>query len=230
MGGTGLRGSKNRLLIIGAGGHGRVCADIAEKMKLWDEIVFADDNPPAEFPYPLIGGSDTEWNGDYFIGIGSSADREKLSKSGNLITLIHPNAVIGKRVKIGSGTVVMAGVVINPDVVIGNNVIVNTCASVDHDCVIDDFVHISVGAHLCGTVHVGKHTWVGAGATVKNNVHICGACMIGAGAVVVKNITETGTYMGVPAMKNKRINTRGGVKPCSGFACCAAISQQEVAA
>ena len=203
-----------RLLIIGASGHGRVCADIAEKMKLWDEIVFADDNPPAEFPYQIIGGSNIAWTEDCFIGIGSSAVREKLSKGRNLVTLIHPNAVIGERVKIGGGTVVMAGAVINPDVVLGIGVIVNTCASVDHDSVVDDFVHISVGAHLCGTVHVGSHTWVGAGATVKNNVNICGACVIGAGAVVVKDISESGTYMGVPAKMyidtNSCINILGG--------------------
>lgn len=196
-----MRKCRKRLLIIGASGHGRVCADIAEKMKLWDEIVFAADDPPAVFPYQIIGGSNVEWDGECFVGIGDSVIREKLSKARNLVTLIHPSAVIGERVKIGRGTVVMAGAVINPDAAIGNNVIINTCASVDHDCDIGDFVHISVGAHLCGSVRVGSHTWVGAGATVKNNVNICGGCMIGAGAVVIKEITEKGTYKGVPAME-----------------------------
>ena len=79
--------------------------------------------------------------------------------------------------------------------------IINTCSSVDHDCVIGDFVHIAVGSHLSGTVKVGDATWIGAGATVSNNVSICGRCMIGAGAVVVDDITESGTYMGVPAVK-----------------------------
>lgn len=196
-----MRQCKRRLLIIGASGHGKVCADIAEKMNLWDEIFFADDNPPAEFPYQIIGGSDVEWDGDCFIGIGSSAIREKLSKGRNIVTLIHPNAVIGDRINIGLGTVVMAGAVINADAEIGNNVIINTCASVDHDSQIGDFVHVSVGAHLCGSVCVGRHTWIGAGATVKNNVNICGGCMIGAGAVVIKDISESGTYVGVPAKK-----------------------------
>ena len=201
-----MRQYKKRLLIIGASGHGRVCADIAEKMKLWDEIVFADDNPPAEFPYQIIGGSNIEWDDECFIGIGSSVVRERLSVGRELVTLIHPNAVIGERVKIGRGTVVMAGAVINPDAVIGNNAIINTCASVDHDCEVDAFVHVAVGAHLCGTVHVGSHTWIGAGATVKNNVNICGACMIGVGAVVIKDITEAGTYLGVPAKMNINMN------------------------
>lgn len=197
------RCKKKCLLIIGASGHGKVCADVAEKMNLWDEIVFADDNPPAAFPYQIIGGSNVEWEGDCFIGIGNSSIREKLSKDRILVTLIHPNAVIGDRVEIGSGTVVMAGAVINADAEIGKNAIINTCASVDHDCKVDDFVHISVGAHLCGTVLVGSHTWVGAGVTVKNNVNICGGCIIGAGAVVIKDINESGTYLGVPARRSK---------------------------
>ena len=123
-----------RLLIIGASGHGKVCADIAEKMDRWDEIVFADDNPLSSFPYPIIGSSTMEWNEDCFIGIGNAAIRERLSQGRNLVTLIHPDAVIGTRVSIGKGTVVMAGAVINPDARIGNGAIINTCSSVDHDC------------------------------------------------------------------------------------------------
>jgi len=197
------------LLIIGASGHGKVCADIAEKMKQWDEIVFADDNPPASFPYPVIGTSDVSWDEDCFIGIGSSAIREKLDKGRKLVTLIHPDAIVGCRVRIGRGSVVMAGAVVNPDVVIGNGVIINTCASVDHDCVVSDYVHISVGAHLCGKVHVGLHTWIGAGVTVKNNINICSGCMIGAGAVVVKDIDIKGTYIGAPAKKITNVQEGG---------------------
>lgn len=199
MAGTELR----KLLIIGASGHGKVCADIAEKMGRWDEIVFADDHPAEGFPYPIIGDCRIPWDGDCFIGIGDGAIREKLSQGRNLVTLIHPSALIGDRVHIGIGSVVMAGAVLNPDAVVGEGCIVNTCASIDHDCIVKDYVHISVGAHLCGTVHVGRETWIGAGATVKNNVSICGGCMIGAGAVVVKDIREAGIYKGVPAMIDK---------------------------
>ena len=188
-----------KLLIIGAGGHGRVCADIAEKMGLWDEIVFADDHPPERFPYSVIGCSDVEWDGDCFVGIGNGEVRKSLSVGREYVTLIHPAAVIGSRVQIGAGTVIMAGAVVNTDVVIGNGVIINTCASVDHDCVINDYAHVSVGARLCGAVAVGKGTWIGAGVTVKNNVSICDGCMIGAGAVVVKDIEQVGTYIGIPA-------------------------------
>ena len=126
----------------------------------------------------------------------------------HIVSLVHPSAVIAPNVKIGVGTVVMAGAVINPWTKIGQGCIINTCASVDHDCRIGDFVHVSVGAHVAGTVIIGDNTWVGAGATVSNNIEIVEDCMIGAGAVVIADITEHGTYVGVPAKKLKNNNVR----------------------
>lgn len=192
-----------RLLIIGASGHGKVCADIAERMGLWDEIVFADDNPPTEFPFPIIGKTDVTWDEDCFVGIGDAEIRKKLSYGRKLVTLIHPAATIGSRVSIGEGSVVMAGAVVNPDSIIGTGAIINTGSSVDHDCRVADYAHISVGAHLGGTASIGESTWIGAGAIVINNVSVCAGCMIGAGAVIISDISDKGTYVGVPAKRIK---------------------------
>ena len=200
------------LVIIGAGGHGKVAADIALKIG-YENIVFFDNNDSIKecVGFPVLGKSDmTEkyklW--DFFVAIGNAVRRKEISeilekKECRIVSLIHPNAVISRRVKIGKGTAVMAGAVINTDAVIGDGCIINTASSVDHDCVIGDFAHISVGAHLAGAVHVGQKTWIGAGATVSNNIRICGECIVGAGAVVVKNIDEKGTYIGVPSVKIK---------------------------
>lgn len=198
-----MKKETQRLLIFGAGGHGKVCADIAEQMGLWDEIVFADDHPMQGFPYSIIGDSRIEWSLDCFVAIGNNSIRKRVSIGRKLVTLIHPNAVVAKSAIVGCGTMIAAGAVINPFAKIGENVIINTSASVDHDCVVKNNVHISVGVRVCGTVTIGENTWIGAGATIKNNTQICDNCIIGAGAVVVKDITEPGTYVGVPA---KRIN------------------------
>ena len=198
---------KNQLVIIGAGGHGRVAADIAGGIG-YEKILFLDDGP-----MPGVTGKTEAYrkyleSADFFVAIGSSAVREKfhrmLAASGvTPVCLIHPKAVVARDVVLGAGTAVMAGAVVNPGAVLGEGVIVNTCASVDHDCRIGDFVHVAVGAHVCGTVAVGDHTWIGAGATVINNIRICGNCMIGAGAAVVKDIVLPGTYVGVPARRMK---------------------------
>ena len=195
-----------KLVIIGASGHGKVIADIAVNNG-YKEIVFLDDDETLTecAGFPVIGKTNQIVNteGDKIIAIGNAEVREKFQKKVSTITLIHPKAVISRRVKIGKGSVVMAGAVINSDCVIGEGCIINTGASVDHDCRIGNFTHISVGAHIAGTCSIDEKTWIGAGTIVSNNVHIVDKCMIGAGAVVVKDIEEKGTYVGVPAKKIK---------------------------
>lgn len=195
-----------RLVIIGASGHGKVIADIAIKNG-YKDIVFLDDNESINecAGFPVIGNTNLAktLDGDKIVAIGNAQIREKIQKDIIAVSLVHPDAVISRRVKMGIGTVIMAGVVINSDVTIGNGCIINTGASVDHDCVVGDFSHISVGAHVSGTCRIGNRTWVGAGSIVSNNIDICGDCMIGAGTVVVNNINKSGVYIGVPAKKIK---------------------------
>lgn len=205
-----------KLVIIGASGHGKVAADIAVKNG-YEDIVFLDDDEKVLecFGFPVIGKTEKAqyMDGDMIVAIGNAGVRERIQSRLKTVILIHPSAVISRRVQIGSGTVVMAGAVINSDVQIGDDRIINTGATVDHDCVIDDYVHISVGAHVAGACEIGKRTWVGAGATVSNNVELCRDCTIGAGTVVIKKINHPGTYIGVPAkektMSKSRL-TRGG--------------------
>ncbi len=202
---------KNKILIIGASGHGKVIADIALNNN-YKEIVFLDDNPKIKncAGFKVLGTFDSvvKYRDDYdvAVAIGNPLTRkclvEKLLHDGfTLPTLIHPSAVIGMQVHIGEGTVVMANAVVNPCTAIGRGCIINTGCTIDHDCNIDDFTHVSVGAHLAGTVSVGDRVWIGAGAVISNNLWIRSGCTIGAGAVVVDNIEEPGTYIGVPARK-----------------------------
>ncbi|WP_433959454.1 acetyltransferase [Cytobacillus horneckiae] len=200
---------KDKLLIIGAGGHGKVVADVALKTKKWKRIEFLDDRRiNLSMGIEVIGKSnDTKKHiNDYaiFVGVGNNNTRKKIQKrleaeSATIPTLIHPNSIVGEQVEIASGTVVMAGVIINCCTRIGNGCIINTGATIDHDSLIGDFVHISPGVHIAGTVRVGEESWLGIGSVVSNNINITNNCKIGAGAVVVKDIINTGTYVGIPA-------------------------------
>lgn len=199
----------NRLIIIGASGHGKVVADIA-RLNGYTDIVFLDDNEELKTcaGYSVLGSVSMidELDGDMFVAVGNATIRKRLMERYSyreFPVLVHPKAVVADSVKLGKGTVVMAGAVINPDTTIGQGCIINTSSSVDHDCVISEYVHVSVGAHIAGTVTIGKCTWVGAGAILSNNISVCENCMIGAGAVVVNDIAEEGTYTGVPARNNK---------------------------
>ena len=215
---------KEKLLVIGASGHGRVCADIALKMNKWKTIAFLDDDESikSSMGIEVIGSTDNVFSYidgyEVFVGIGSNTTRrsiqERLEAAGASIpVLIHPTATIGEYVEIGIGTAIMAGTVINCCTSIGKGCIVNTSSSIDHDNIIEDFVHISPGVHLAGTVKVGKGSWLGIGSVISNNVNIINGCKVGAGAVVVKDINEIGTYTGVPAKKqnNLRENKHGVV-------------------
>ncbi|WP_322551816.1 acetyltransferase [Priestia megaterium] len=201
-----------KLLILGAGGHGKVVSEIAQLMKKWEEIAFLDDREDISevLGMPIVGRltdlpalrSEYEYA---FVAIGSNTARlkwtEKISHHGFKIpTLMHPSSTVSTKSSIEEGTVIMAGVVINPDARIGRSCIINTASTIDHDCTLQDGVHTSPGAHLGGTVQVGERTWICIGATIINNINIGCDSVIAAGAVVTKDVPSNVIVAGVPAV------------------------------
>lgn len=196
------------VIIVGAGGHGKVVADIIEKSR--DFIVgFLDDQiTKSVFGYRILGNIDLfqtyKKEVEFVIAIGNNTIRQHvvtIMQGVQWYTAIHPMAVLAKDVKIGKGSVVMANAVINSSAKIGRHCIINTGAVVEHDNIIDDYVHLSPQVTLGGTVKVGKSSHIGIGAVVKNNITICSDVVVGAGGCVVKNIEKNGIYVGVPVKK-----------------------------
>ena len=190
------KGIERNYIILGAGGHAVVIADIL--YKCGNAIKgYLDDAIPegTEILGAKVLGKISDCNRyreySFIIGIGDNKTRKHVAEAYSLEygTAIHPSATIGQQVEIGSGTVVMAGCVINPRTVMGRHCIVNTAASIDHDNVISDYVHVSPGAAIGGTVTIGAGAHVGLGASIKNNIRICDEAVIGAGAVVVKTLS-----------------------------------------
>jgi len=203
---------RERLIIIGASGQGKVVADIAINLKKWKTIAYLDDNKTISscMGYPVIGKTNDFLSfledSDFCIAIGDNRTRQSIfeildNKNASIVSLIHPSSTIGSFVEIGKGTVIMAGVVVNACTKIGKACIINTSSSVDHDNILGDFVHISPGAHLAGNVSIGTRTWIGLGSSIIQNVSICEDVIIGAGSVVLKNIIKDGTYVGTPGRK-----------------------------
>jgi len=212
---------KDKVLIYGASGHGKVIIDIVEREGGYKIAGLLDDDLAIKgrdfCGYPVLGGLDLRNKGGYhdcklILAIGDNQARKKLW--GKLKELgyelaraaIHPSAQIAEDVVLGAGTVIMANVAINSGARIGENAIVNTGATVDHDCVIGDYVHISPGAHLGGNVTVGELTHIGIGVSVIQGTRIGKGIIIGAGAAVIYNIPDNVTAVGVPA---KVIKGRG---------------------
>lgn len=157
------------LYIYGNGGHAKVVANIA-RANGYDNLIFLDDNSDMKFnsnlpKHPII------------IAIGNALIRQKLqnlvlSSGFELITLIHPTAVIGSDVTIGNGSVVMPGAIINAKSTIGNGVIINSGAIIEHECTIGDFAHICPGVAIAGGSLVGERSWIGIGSSVIQNITI----------------------------------------------------------
>ena len=200
------------LMIIGAGGHGKVVADAASSMKHWNEIVFVDKRHPdlsTTGHWPVNYNDDgletlDKKTYDFIVAIGDNNIRHKLHSSlkergFNIVNVIHPTAEISEYAELGVGNVILVHAVINVDVKLGDACIINTTATVDHDCIIDDGVHISPGVNLSGQVEVGERSWIGIGASVIQQVKIGAGVTVGAGSVVLSNVKDNITIAGAPA-------------------------------
>ncbi len=197
------------VIIVGAGGHAKVVADII--IKSGDKLIgFLDDNIECGSSiledYKVLGKTELiaskEYENTYFIiGIGDNFVRKSFYENYRVkyYTAIHPTAVIGKGVSIGEGSCVMAKACINAGAFVGVCSIVNTNAVIEHDDRIRNFVHISPSATICGSVDIGDLTHIGAHATVRNNVVISEEVVVGMSATVVDDIFDKGVYVGTPA-------------------------------
>ena len=203
----------SELLIIGAGGHGKVVADTALQMSLFESIAFVDSNYPdikTCLGLPVIG-SDRELFtlvkrfSHCIVAIGNNAYRLKLTKqliayNIQLATLVHPTAYVATSSVIAEGSVVFANAVVQPECQLGLASIVNTGSTIDHDCVLGNAVHLSPGVHLSGKVSIGERSWLGTGVSVKNAITIGSDVIVGVGAAVVSDLPSAVTCVGVPAV------------------------------
>lgn len=196
--------------VIGAGGHGKVVAEVAERAG-WAQVVFFDarfsvgDRTHAHWPIVATpeDAATHECDG-YFVAIGNSEVRQQwcewlLDNGLPLVSLVDPAAIVSGYALIELGVLIVPGAVVNVDCCISQGAIINTRASVDHDCHIGPYSHICPAAALAGTVKIGAHSWLGIGSQVKQGICIGDDVIVGAGATVVSDISNSLTVVGTPA-------------------------------
>lgn len=201
-----------KIIIIGAGGHGHVVADIA-KQNNYSSIEFLDDNVNKKINrnHDIIGAindiykllDDDNRNYEFFVAIGDNLIRKKIinilqNYKVVLPSLIHPKAVIDDTSVVGQGSVIMANVVVNSNSIIGDGCIINSSAVIEHNCIIHDYTHISPGVNIAGSVEIGSNSWIGVGCNIINNLTICDDVFLGAGTTVISNIYKAGKYVDLP--------------------------------
>ena len=206
---------KRPIKIIGGGAHGRVVADIARAAGK-SVSGFIDDDPDSA-PATLKAEGPTQdvipqfaATHRFVVALGDATSRRSfaemvLAAGGELVTLIHPSAVIASDVTIGHGTVVMAGAIINTGTMIGQFAIINTGAIVDHDNIIEDNVQIAPGCNLAGRVTCRRDCFIGTGATIIPRVVIGEGAYVAAGATVIRSVKPRTLVSGCPGTEKKSL-------------------------
>ena len=202
------------IVIIGAGGHGRVVLDILQASKHYHVKGFVDSNKALHGQcvdgVPVLGDiavlDDLRRRGvaGAVVAIGDNPTRKfyasVVANHGlELVNAIHPTAALAHTVEIGSDVVIASGAMVCAHARIGDSAILNTGCIVEHECVVGQAAHICPGTKLAGHVTVGPTAFVGIGAVVIQGLTIGQGAVIGAGSVVLRDVPPFTTCVGQPA-------------------------------
>lgn len=202
-----------RVVVIGAGGHGREVADILRAQAETDVIGFVDDN--REIHGDDIDGLRVLGDWLWFEGVdraeiavvcavGLPESCRRLTRRAESLGLsfasaVSPLAHISRFASLGEGVTVFPHAVINTGAVVESYGVLNVAATASHDTKIGRYSNINPGAHLAGNVTVGEGCYIGMGANVIQGRSIGAWSVIGAGAVVTRDVPAGVTAVGVPA-------------------------------
>ncbi len=201
-----------RLVILGAGGNGRIAAEIAE-LSGWKQVVFLDPNWESHRQsgiWPVIDDDRTDvlmsqpQDSFFFVGVGDNKKRAFLQKRLEdlnlpIATLVHPKAIVSSYADVAPGCLISAGAVVNIGCKIERGAIVNTNASIDHDSSVGAFCHVAPGSQIAADVTLGERVFIGVGASVRNGITILAGAVVGAGATVIKTVEAEQLVAGTPA-------------------------------
>ncbi len=206
------------MVILGAGGHGRVVLDVIQQAGEHKPVGFLDNNRSLHGRrvdgLPVLGGleqlEELKKRGirGAIVAIGDNGVRRAMADileadGFELLNAIHPSAQLANTVNVGRGVVIAAGALVCAHCQIGDYVILNTGCIVDHESMIGTCAHICPGVRLAGHVTVESGAFIGIGATVIQNLRVGFESVVGAGSVVVNNVDPMTTVVGVPASTTK---------------------------
>lgn len=174
--------SKEKLLLIGAGGFGRM---VAEQAMLKYDCAFVDDGQAVGTEIcgiPVVGGvADLPaLKKDYgllIVGIGNNKFRaqvyEKTQKFGYAFpNIVAPSAYISPYAKIGCGCVVLQNACVQNGATVGNGVLLNAGTEVHCDAIVGDYALVYTNSVVRTGAAVGSYARIGSNCTICNNATV----------------------------------------------------------
>ena len=143
---------------------------------------------------------------DVFIcAIGDPLEKLKYcsiikNKNGNFATLIHPTAVIGNNVEIGTGSIIGPLTQLSCDLILGQHVCLGTHSNTAHDTKIGDYAQISGSCEINGNAVLEEGVFLGSHATILPKAHVGAWAFVGAGSVVLRQVAPRTKVFGNPAV------------------------------
>ena len=174
--------SKEKLLLIGAGGFGRM---VAEQAMLQYNCAFVDDGQPvgAEIcGIPVAGGlADLlELRKEYnllVVGIGNNRFRAQVYEKAKALGYAFPNiiassAYISPYAKLGCGCVVLQNACVQNSASVGNGVLLNAGTEVHCDAAVGGYALIYTNSVIRTGATVGNFARIGSNCTICNNATV----------------------------------------------------------
>lgn len=199
------------LAFYGASWHGREVLQIALDCETYlGQSCFLDDGAAGKVDgLPIIPGSlarDPEFISShrFLITIGDNASRLRIGRmihnlGGEIISLVHPSALVWQGSEIGMGSVIFPRAIVSVAAKVGNFCVVNKHATVGHGAVMEDGSNIADSTAMSG--RIGTESFMGLHAVAIPGVDIGARCTVGAGAVCIRSVPDDTTVVGNPARK-----------------------------
>lgn len=201
-------------MLVGAGDHGRVVADLARSAG-WTVVGFVeptagpDDASRRVAELSILGSLEApeSWLVEglaFACALGDNRRRaaawERCRSLGlRPAALVHPTATLLGGASVEEGAQVCAGAIVGVDARVEADAILNTAATLDHDGRLSMHAQVGPGAHLAGRVTVDEGAFVGTGASVIPGCRIGAWSVVAAGATVIGDVGANTRVGGVPA-------------------------------